>query len=89
MDLTKETVDQMFFGRRSVAVEPSDSADLPGGPVKAIVLITDGDVSFVPPGNADNDPVTFTGRAAGFIPPFVVRRVLATGTTATVRTIEG
>ena len=88
MDLTKQTVDHMMFGRRSVAVTPNNSADLPGGAVKAIVLMTAGNVSFIPAGNADGDPVSFTAQAAGFIPPFVVRRVMATGTTATVRTVE-
>lgn len=88
MDMTKQTVDRLMFGHRSAAVTPNDTADLPGGPVKAIVLLTEGNVSYLPPDNADNDPVSFAGMPAGFIPPHVVRRVLATGTTATIRTVE-
>ncbi|MFK8250655.1 spike base protein, RCAP_Rcc01079 family [Ancylobacter terrae] len=76
------------FGRKSSAITPSDSTDLPSAPVKAVILITAGDISIIPADNANNDPVSFTGQAAGFIPPFIVRRVMATGTTATVRTIE-
>jgi hypothetical protein len=76
------------FGRKARAVTPSDVADLPAGKVKAVVLLSAGNVSVIPADNADNEPVSFTDVPAGFIPPFVVRRVRATGTTATVATIE-
>ncbi|HEV7283909.1 MAG TPA: hypothetical protein VGN75_03555 [Kaistia sp.] len=88
MNPLQRILEQGLFGKKSGAVTPSDSTDLPGGPVKAIVLVTDGNVSFLPPGNANNEPVSFTGMLAGFVPPFHVRRVLATGTTATVRTVD-
>lgn len=78
----------MTFGRRGRAVTPDDDNDLPNGPVKAVTLITDGNISILPIDNADGDPISYTGQVAGFMPPFMVRRVLATGTTATVRTLE-
>ena len=88
MKFTEYAQSPTSYAFTSRAVEPDDDADLPGAPVKAILLVTDGDVSFLPAGNPDDDPVTLTGMRAGFMPPFVVRRVLATGTTATIRTLE-
>lgn len=76
------------FGSKGVAITPSDSTDLPSGPVKAVTVIVAGNLSIVPTGNANGDPINYVGVAIGFIPPYQVRRVLATGTTATVRTIE-
>jgi hypothetical protein len=70
-------------------VTPSDSADLDPAPVKAVVCLTAGDISVIPTENADNEPVAFEGVSAGFVPPFQVRRVMATGTTCTVMTVEG
>ena len=75
------------FGNRSRAISPSDSTDLDPYP-KAIVALTSGNLVVIPAKNADVDTVTFTGIQAGFSPPFVVRRVKLTGTTATVATIE-
>lgn len=75
------------FGRRSVAVTPNDAADLPGGPVKAVVALTAGDLSVIPADNA-SAAVAFVNVGAGFVPPFMVRRVMATGTTCTVMTVE-
>ncbi|MCU1418778.1 MAG: hypothetical protein JWP32_2952 [Schumannella sp.] len=77
------------FGTKSRSVTPNDSADLNPAPVKAVVCLTSGNISVIPTGNADNAPVAFVGVSAGFVPPFQVRRVMATGTTCTVRTIEG
>jgi hypothetical protein len=76
------------FGRRAVAVTPNDDADLPSGVVKGVVCLTSGDLSVVPLDNADNAPVNFVDVPAGFVPPFIVRRVRSTGTTATVVTVE-
>lgn len=87
-DLTKQSIADSLYGRKSLAITPDDHNDLPGGPVKAIVLVSDGTVALLPPDNDDADPVVFGWQSVGFTPPFVVRRVLATGTTATVRTVE-
>lgn len=75
------------FGRKGSGVTPSDSTDLAGGPVKAVVTLTSGNLSILP---ADSgSPISFIAVPVGFVPPFIVRRVLATGTTATVATVEG
>lgn len=86
MDLKDFSPSLTSFGRIGAIVTPSDDTDLPGGSVKAIVLLTAGDVSLLPAGS--DVPLDFEGLPSGFIPPFIVRRVLATGTTATVATVH-
>jgi len=68
-----------------ITVVPSSGS----APVKAVVCLTAGNISVIPTTNADNAPVAFVGVNAGFVPPFQVRRVMATGTTCTVMTVEG
>lgn len=75
----------MTFGRRGFAVTPDDNADLPGGAVKAVVATSAGNLAVIPVDSAT--PIAFTGVPAGFLPPFIVRRVMATGTTATVAAV--
>ena len=78
------------FGLKSRAVTPSDSTDLPKV-AKAVVTLSAGNLAIIPardPVDGDIDPVVFTEVPAGFIPPYLVRRVMATGTTCGVRTVE-
>lgn len=75
------------FGRKGVAITPSDSTDIPGGPVKAVVATSAGDLSVIPADSAT--AIAFTGVPVGFMPPYIVRRVTATGTTASVATVDG
>ncbi len=75
------------FGRKGALVSPNDGADLPGGPVKAVVALTAGNLSVIPADNA-SATAAFVNVSAGFMPPFMVRRVMATGTTCTVMTVE-
>jgi hypothetical protein len=75
------------FGRRSRPVTPSDTTDL-SPYAKAIVALSSGNLVLLPVENADGVTVTFTSVPVGFVPPFEVRRVLATGTTATVATVD-
>lgn len=63
-----------------VAVTPSDSTDLTHY-ATALYVGTAGNVAVIPINNADGAPVTFTAHASGYM-PVRVRRVLATGTTA-------
>lgn len=74
------------FGRHGVAITPSDAADIPNGPVKGVVTTSAGNLSVIPADSAT--AIAFVGVGVGFIPPYVVRRVMATGTTATVATVE-
>lgn len=72
------------FGRKARIVTPG-ATDL--DPVaKAVVCLTAGNITIVPLGNADGVTITFTGVPAGFVPPYVVRRV--TAATATVATVD-
>ena len=60
-------------------VTPSDSADLPR-PARSLYVGGAGDVSVITRGGST---VTFTAVPAGMVLPVQVRRVRATGTTAT------
>lgn len=75
------------FGRRGRAVTPSDSTDLDPY-ARAIVVSEAGDLVILPTENDDADTITFTDCPVGFTPPYQVRRVLATGTTASVATVD-
>lgn len=78
-----------LFGRTAAAVTPSDTVDFTSYP-KAIVVTVTGNLVVLPLKAADDGAhlVTFTGMAAGFVVPFRVRRVLATGTTASLAAIS-
>lgn len=78
-----------LFGGNSAAVTPSDTVDLTTYP-KAIVVTVAGNLVVLPMKATDDGAhlITFTAAAVGFIPPFRVRRVMATGTTASVATVE-
>lgn len=71
------------FGLKGRTITPGAS-DL--NPIaKSVVMLTDGDLTIIPPGNADAAPLVFVGLPAGYIVPFVVRRVTAcTGTCAAI-----
>lgn len=66
---------------RVVAVVPSDSTDFTAYP-KALYVGVAGDVKCIPVHNADAAPVVFTAHPVGYM-AVRVRRVYATGTTAT------
>ena len=72
-------------GTRSRIITPGASDLDPTA--KSIVLLTFGDVTLVPSGNAPAVTLSFVGLPAGWVCPFRVRRV--TAATATVATIEG
>ena len=65
----------------------SDTNDIVPYP-KAIIVTVAGTLTILPVGNADGKSVAFGSVPVGFIPPFQVRRVFATGTTASVATID-
>lgn len=75
------------LGRSGHLVVPSDTTDLTVV-AKALVCGASGNVSVIPVLNADDDVVSFANAPVGFVVPFQCRRILATGTTATVYTIE-
>jgi hypothetical protein len=75
------------FGRKGYVVTPDDDNDLPNGPVKSLWVTAEGDLSFIPIDNVDDEVITIEGLTAGVIIPFIVRRVMET-TTATIVAID-
>jgi hypothetical protein len=71
------------FGRKGRTITPA-AADL--DPIaKSVVMLTAGDITIVPTDNATATTLVFAGLPAGYIIPFVVRRVTAcTGTCAAI-----
>ena len=67
--------------RRAGAVTPSDTVDLTSY-AKALYVGAAGNVRVLTVGGEDADAVTFANHPVGWL-PVQVRRVLATGTTAT------
>jgi len=71
--------------RRTVTVTPSDDNDIELSPAQGLLVTAAGDVVFVCADDADDNTTTITGCQVGDFINFAVRRVLATGTTATVK----
>jgi hypothetical protein len=71
------------FAEKAKTVTKSDSTDL-ASYAKALIVTVGGNLVIIPKENADVDTVSFTGLTAGQVIPIQVRRVLSTGTTATV-----
>lgn len=67
--------------RQALAVTPSDSVDLVGGPFRGLWVGGAGNVSVILAG--DSAPVTLVGVQAGSLIPVQVKRVRTTLTTAT------
>lgn len=87
-DPWSKTPDQQSFGRKGTAVTPSDTADLTDV-AKAITVTASGTLSIIPVDNGDADTIDYGDVPVGFTPPYLVRRVMSTGTTATVATVDG
>ena len=69
------------------AITPSDTVDLTAY-AAGIVVTAAGNVKYLPSGNADADTITITAAPVGYVPPHQVRRVFATGTTASLASID-
>jgi hypothetical protein len=75
------------LGRKGRTVAPHDENDLDPY-AKALIVTAAGDLSILPVENDDGDTIDFTALPAGTVIPYRVRRVLDTGTDATVATID-
>lgn len=79
------------FGANCAAVTPSDTVDFTSYPKGIVVTSVAGGANLVVlPLKAVDDGshlITFTGVSVQFVVPFRVRRVMSTGTTASVATI--
>lgn len=69
--------------RHSFEVTPDDDTDLSPEPVKAVMVSGAGDVALVLEKDGDSDARIFTLAAGVPLTGFAIRRVKATGTTAT------
>jgi hypothetical protein len=79
-----ESLDGSTVGiTRAAAVTPSDVTDF-AGITRGIFVGGAGNVAVIFSDDADANPVTLTGLAAGVWHPMQVRRVMATNTTATL-----
>lgn len=80
---TNDIVSKDGFGSRGIVVTPDDANDLLRY-AKAIQVISAGSLAFIPTRNLDTEIVTISDAPVNFVPLTTVRRVMATGTTATV-----
>lgn len=69
------------------AITPSDTVDLTAYAGGLIVTVA-GNLKILPSQNADAATVTFTAVVAGQVIPIQTRRVFATGTTASVASLD-
>lgn len=69
-----------YFVIRAVGVVPSDTVNLVDGITKGVYVGVDGDLSAV---LADGSEFVFKNLAGGCVHPISVKRIKATGTTAT------
>lgn len=75
-------------GSEGRVLTPSDTVDIAAYP-RAVVVLQAGNLAYLPSRNADGQVLSFVNLPAGWVSPHRVRRVMATGTTATVATVEG
>lgn len=74
------------IARLGLLIPTDDSVDLPAYVVGCVV--TAGDIIFLPPINDPSDPITITAAPVGYVVPWQISRLLATGTTAVLRTLD-
>ncbi|TJW14461.1 MAG: hypothetical protein E5W82_10825 [Mesorhizobium sp.] len=79
---------ESLFGQKGAEITPSDDTDL-ATVAKGLVVLAAGTLSFIPADNADGETITYGELPIGYIVPYFVRRVLSTGTSATVASIDG
>lgn len=82
------TPNETNFGQKGAQIVPSNDTDLVTV-AKGLVVLAAGTLSFIPADNADDEEITYGSLPIGYVVPYFVRRVLSTGTTATVASIDG
>lgn len=87
LDPTNGARERLGLGRKARVVTPSDTDDLEPY-ARAIEVVTAGNLVFLPMENDDADTITVTAAPVGYRTSVAVRRVLATGTTAAVVTVD-
>lgn len=86
---TFAVTDPSGLGGDSKAITPSDTVDLASYP-KAVVVTVTGNLVVLPMLAVDDGAhlIPFTGVPVGFVLPFRIRRLMATGTTGSLATVE-
>lgn len=79
---------ESLFGQKGAEITPNDGEDLETV-AKGVVVLTAGTLAFIPADNEDDETITYGELPVGYIVPYFVRRVLDTGTSATVASIDG
>lgn len=87
-DVYRETGSRSDFGKRGRIISKSDTVDLPKPYAKAVTVLVAGTLKILPVENPDDEPIPYDEVPVGFSPPYQVRRVFLTGSTATVATVE-
>lgn len=72
---------------KSAPITPSDTVDLTAY-TDALIVTGAGTLKILPSQNADATPVTFGALTVGQVIPIQTRRVFATGTSATVSSLD-
>lgn len=81
--LIAQIIDGLHCARSSADVTPDDDTNLPRSSSKGLTVNADGDLSLLFAGMKDDDTPVTRSVKAGLHYPWHVKRVLATGTTAT------
>ncbi|AZO29425.1 hypothetical protein [Mesorhizobium sp. M1B.F.Ca.ET.045.04.1.1] len=87
IDPYNSTPNETNFGQRGAQITPNDGVDLETVS-KGLVVLVSGTLVFIPADNEDDETLTYGTLPVGAIVPYFVRRVLDTGTTATVASID-
>lgn len=75
------------FGSQGSDVTPSGSDVTLGARVRYVVVTSKGNLVIVPLDNDDADSITFAQAPVGFVPPFKVKKIINSGTSASVASI--
>jgi hypothetical protein len=71
------------IGFIAAVVTPNDNANLPGGPCAGLWVSGAGTVQVIPVGSPNDASIPLGSVAAATLVPIAIKRVLATGTSAT------
>lgn len=78
---TANRADSFGFKGRTITPGATDLDPI----AKAVVMLSEGDITVVPVNNTNGATLAFAGLPAGYVVPFFVRRVTAcSGTCATI-----
>lgn len=83
--LTRQNV---IYGTKGAAIDYSGGNVELGTNIRYVVVTAEGDLVIHPLDNSSGNYVTFTGCPVGFVPPYRVKAIIASGSTASVASIS-